>query len=406
MKIVLFRIFIFLFLIVLKIMLKQIYLDYNATTPCDPSVLDKMLPYFTTDFGNPSSSNHHYGWMAKDAIEEAKNKIASLLDIPEKDFLFTSGATESINSILKSVYEDFKSIKNHFIITKTEHKAVLDCVAYLEQLGAEITYLDVDENGLIKLDELERSITPRTVLASIMLANNETGVIQPIDKIANVLQANDVLLFSDATQALGKISLDNFFSHVDFACFSAHKVYGPKGVGITYVKNNNYKYRFIHGGGQQKTQRGGTLNSPGIIGFAKAIEVAYSSIHTELNRIKNLRDYLEHQLLQLEAVHINGKNALRLPNTSNICFDYIDGERFLQSLNPYMAISNGSACNSSSVEPSHVITAMGLDKSKAHASMRFSLGKYTTKEDIDQVIAIMQEQVANQRENNILWDRR
>ena len=391
-------------------MKSKIYLDYNATTPCDQRVLDVMTPLFKESFGNPSSAQHAYGWLAKDSISNSSRSIATVLGISDDDIIYTSGATESINMILKSFAKKFHKSSQHIITCKTEHKAVLDTCQFLEGYeGTKVTYLDVLPSGIVDLEQLEQAIRPETILICIMHSNNETGIIQPLNEIRQIIQDKGIYLFSDATQSLGKVDLEDVFNNVDFACFSAHKVYGPKGVGMLYAKKraeNNVLQCLVHGGGQQKKLRGGTLNTAGIAGFAKAIKLSYEHYHTEQNRLKELRNILETGLLEIEASYSNSKTKSRLPNTLNISFDYVDGFKLLSALSKSMAVSNGSACNSANENPSHVLLAMGLDPNLAFSSIRFSLGKNSKRSDIDQVIDILKQEVANQRASNILWERR
>lgn len=391
-----------------KKMYSQLYFDYNATTPCAKEVVEAMLPYFHNDFGN-ASSNHPYGWLAKSAVEEATLEIAKILGVPANDLIYTSGSTESINMVLKGVAIKMRAKGNHIITSKVEHKAVLDTCEFLEEEGFEITYLDVDSKGLIRIPQFKKALRPDTILISILYANNETGTIQPLGEIAKLAQANGTFLFSDTTQALGKIGLDKVLKLVDFACFSGHKVYGPKGIGIVYIRNNDdYDMlpSFIQGGGQQKGQRGGTINTPGIVGIAKAIKLVQENLGEEILRIQALRDQLEEGLLAIEMSVSNSKTALRLPNTAHISFEYVDGANLLSALSKHIAVSNGSACNSSSEEPSHVLMAMGVERSLAYASLRLSIGRYTTQDDIEKAIKIVTHEISKQRENNILWERR
>jgi cysteine desulfurase len=385
-----------------------LYLDFNATTPCDQDVVDSMLPYFTVDFGNASSEHHPYGWVAKEAIEDATLHISSLLKIDEKEIIYTSGSTESINAVLKGVYRKLKHKGNQILTVKTEHKATLDVCEYLQEEGADVTYLDVDGNGLIDLNALALAISDNTLIVSVMYANNETGVIQPLEAIAKICKQKNTLLFSDATQALGKIPLNNFFSWVDFACFSAHKIYGPKGIGFTFAKLESQAslQSFIQGGGQQRKLRGGTYNTPAIVGMAKAINLGIYNLEAERDRLSNLRNQLEKGLSLIEEATINGKKSDRLCNTLNISFEYVDGQQLLAALSRNIAVSNGSACNSAAINPSHVLTAMGIGRNLALSTLRISLGKYTTEEDIQQAILIITKEVAKQRASNLLWDRR
>lgn len=390
-------------------MYSQLYFDYNATTPCDMEVVDAMLPYFHNDFGNPSSSHHPYGWLAKSAVEDATEAIANALGVSPIDLVYTSGSTEGINMVLKGVCKKMRAKGKHLITTKTEHKAILDTCAFLEEEGFEVSYLGVDSNGLIKTKELKAALRPDTLLISVMYANNETGIIQPLEEIAALTHANGSLLFSDTTQVLGKVDLSAVLQLVDFACFSGHKVYGPKGIGLVYIKDNEDATvlpSLIQGGGQQKGQRGGTINSPLIVGLAKAIELGIRNLKEEAEQIRVLRDRLEAGLLEIEMAVLNGGETERLPNTLHVSFPYVDGATLLTALSKHIAVSNGSACNSASVEPSHVLMAMGIEKSLAYASLRFSLGRYTTETDVDQAIEIMTREVSKQRESNILWERR
>ena len=390
-------------------MYSQIYLDYNATTPCAPEVMEAMNPYFREHFGNPSSSHHPYGWLAKSAVEDARNQIATHLGTEAEDLVFTSGSTESINMIIKGVGQKYGDRGRHIITSKTEHKAVLDTCAYMESSGFEVTYLDVKETGLVDMENFRAALRPDTVLVSIMYANNETGLIQPLEEIAALTHANGSLLFSDTTQALGKVPVNEVLKLVDFACFSGHKVYGPKGIGLAFIKNSQDGMdlpSLIHGGGQQKGQRGGTINTPLIIGLARAVEYSLQNLEKEAGRQQQLRDQLEKGLLQIELAVSNNKSEWRLPNTCNISFPYVDGEKLLTTLGGKLAVSNGSACNSASVEPSHVLLAMGVERSMAYASLRLTIGRYTTAEEIDRAIQIVKEAVEKERENNILWERR
>jgi len=390
-------------------MYSQLYFDYNATTPCDQEVLEAMLPYFKEHFGNPSSSHHPYGWLAKSAVEEARSEIASALKTSPDALLFTSGATESINSILKGVARKNRKKRNHILTTRAEHKAVLDTCAALEAEGFEVTYLEVDPQGRIRMEDFRDALKPETTLVAVMFANNETGVIQPLEEIAALCRANGSLLFSDTTQALGKVALDPVLDLVDYACFSAHKVYGPKGVGLVYSnleKGTPELPGLIQGGGQQKGQRGGTLNTPLIVGMARATSLAVENLSQEQGRLQNLRDRLDAGLSAIELARSNNQSMERLPNTSHFSFPYVDGTNLLNALSTKIAVSNGSACNSASVEPLHVLMAMGVERSLAYASLRLSIGRFTRAEDIDKAIAIISEAVTRERENNILWERR
>lgn len=390
-------------------MYSQLYFDYNATTPCAPEVIDAMLPYFGQHFGNPSSSHHPFGWLAKSAVEDSLESIAEALGVASTDLIFTSGATESINAILKGVAGTASAGRKHIITTRAEHKAVLDTCSNLQTKGLDVTYLDVDSKGLICMEDFRMALRPDTILVAVMFANNETGVIQPLEEIAELTHGNGSLLFSDTTQALGKVDVKNVMELVDFACFSGHKVYGPKGIGLIYIKDNasyNKLPSFIQGGGQQKGQRGGTLNTPLIVGLAKAIELAIENLAEEQVRLRSLRDKLDQGLLEIELAISNNAAVKRLPNTAHFSFPYVDGASLLSALSREIAVSNGSACNSASVEPSHVLISMGVERSLAYASIRLSLGVYTKNEDVEKAIEIITAAVGALRENNILWERR
>jgi cysteine desulfurase len=365
-----------------------IYLDNNSTTPVDENVLLAMLPYFSQKYGNAASSTHLLGAQSKDAVEVAREKIAKTIHCETQEIIFTSGATEAINLAIKGVYNTYHSKGNHIITVETEHKAVLDSCKYLEKKGAEITYLKVDENGLINLQELENAITEKTVLVSVMYANNETGVIQNIQEISKITHLKNTIFFCDATQAIGKIAVDVKQDGIDLMCLSAHKLYGPKGVGALYVSRKNPRVTLepiIHGGGHERGLRSGTLNTPGIAGLGKACDLI-----TESNEIEKLRDYFENSLTQLfgNLIKINGIKTKRLPNTSNISFPFKAAD-FIRHTKNKLAVATGSACTSAENLPSHVLTAMGLSKETAEKSIRFSLGKYNTMEEIDEVIEMI-----------------
>lgn len=360
-----------------------IYMDYNATTPLDKEVLEAMLPYLTDHFGNAASRFHAYGWKAAEAVSTARQQIADLLCASEKEIVFTSGATESINLAIKGVYEAFSRKGNHIITVATEHKAVLDTCQHLEKLGAEVTYLPVDSEGNIDLALLENSIRSTTILISVMAANNEIGVTYPLKAIAEIAHHHQVLFHTDATQAAGKLPIDVVTDEIDLLSMSAHKLYGPKGVGALYIRKKLNIVAQQDGGKHERGLRSGTLNVPGIVGLGKASEICQQSMTEEAIRLGDLRDSLEKSILDaLPETKVNGNVTHRLPNTSNICFGKIDGEQLLMSLNE-IAVSNGSACNSASTEPSYVLKALGLDDDSAYGSIRFSLGRMTKQEDID-----------------------
>ena len=384
-----------------------VYLDNNATTPVDPKVLEAMLPYFTQHFGNAASRSHAYGWEAEEAVDYARGQVAKLINSEPKEIIFTSGATESDNLAIKGVFESYASKGNHIITCVTEHKAVLDTCKHVEKLGAEVTYLPVQSDGLIDLKELETAIKPTTVLIAIMYANNETGVIQPVKEISAIAKRKGVLFFSDATQAVGKIPVNVIENGIDLMAFSAHKIYGPKGVGALYVRRKNPRVRIIaqmDGGGHEKGMRSGTLNVPGIVGLGQACEICRLNMNEDAKRIKILRDKLENDLLQLEETQLNGNKENRLPHVLNISFKYVESEGLMLACNKNIAVSSGSACTSASIEPSHVLKAMGLDDDLAHSTLRFSLGRFTTEEEIDYAIEQVKNTVTQLRELSPLWE--
>ncbi|UPQ78319.1 cysteine desulfurase [Flavobacterium azooxidireducens] len=368
------------------------YFDYNSTTPIDPRVLDAMLPFLQDNFANPSST-HHFGQSINEKVKQAREQIADFINAEPSELIFTSGATEAINIAIKGVAESYSSKGKHIITVSTEHKAVLDTCKDLERKGFEITYLTVQNNGLIDLDELQKAIRPDTLLVSVMYANNETGVIQPIKEIAKLSHEEGALFMTDATQAVGKIEIDADDLGVDLLCFSGHKMYAQKGIGALYVRQRGNKVRLtpqIHGGGHEQGLRSGTLNVPGIIALAKACEIASQEMMQNQNTISELRDSLEVQLFKLPNTSLNGDVKNRIYNTSNICFKGQDANVMIGRMKN-IALSNGSACSSAVVEPSHVLKAMGLGEDDAFASIRFSLGKFNTKEDIETVIQKIKE---------------
>lgn len=367
-----------------------IYLDYNATTPVDKRVLEVMLPYFTENFGNASSRTHSFGWLAEDAVKIARQQVAELINCLEQEIVFTSGSTEAINFAIKGVWENYQFKGKHIVTVKTEHKAVLDCCAFLEKRGAKITYLSVDREGLIDLDELKSALSSETILVAVMYANNETGVIQPIKKIADLVHANNSILLCDATQAVGKITIDVEEEHIDLMCVSAHKMYGPKGVGALYVRRKGPRVSLfpqMHGGGHERGLRSGTLNVTGIVGLGKACELAKEEMWEDAIRISKLRTKLEQLLCETENVFINGSTKHRLFNTTNITFQGIRSESLINKI-PNIAVALGSACTSALAQPSHVLKAMGLNDDDSFSSIRFSLGKYTTEAEINEAISL------------------
>ncbi|RYY26983.1 MAG: IscS subfamily cysteine desulfurase [Chitinophagaceae bacterium] len=384
-----------------------IYLDNNATTPLDPLVLDAMMPYFTEHFGNAASRSHSYGWAADEGISCAREQVARLINAEPTEIIFTSGATESDNLALKGVFEMYASKGDHIITCTTEHKAVLDSCRHIEKLGGQVTYLPVCSDGLIDLSELESAITPSTILIAIMYANNETGVIQPVSEISAIARKHGVLFFTDATQAIGKIPVDVQSDGVDLMAFSAHKMYGPKGVGALYVRRKNPRVKVaaqLDGGGHERGMRSGTMNVPSIVGFGKACEIARQLMLSEGSRVCALRDRLEQSLLQLEEVFVNGSTKFRLPHVSNISFKFVEGEALIMSFNNNIALSTGSACTSASLEPSYVLKAIGLDDTLAYGALRFGLGRFTTDEEIDYTIEAVRAAVVNLRDMNPAWE--
>lgn len=366
----------------------SIYLDYNATTPVDKRVLETMLPYFTEKFGNAASRTHAFGWVAEDAVATARKQVAELINCIDQEVIFTSGATEAINMAIKGVWENYQIKGNHIITTETEHKAVLDTCKALEIRGAVVTYLPVNHEGMVDLDDLRRALTPQTILVSIMYANNETGVIQPIRRMAELTHANNSIFMCDATQVVGKININVMDEHIDLLCLSAHKFYGPKGVGALYVRRKDPRVTLLplfHGGGHERGLRSGTLNVTGIVGLGKACELAKQEMWDDAARISRLRTKLEQHLCDIQDVHINGSTKHRLFNTTNIAFLKMRSETLIRKI-PNIAVAMGSACTSAIAEPSHVLKAMGLSDSASYSSIRFSLGKYTTAEEIDQTI--------------------
>ncbi|RTL47839.1 MAG: IscS subfamily cysteine desulfurase [Sphingobacteriales bacterium] len=363
-----------------------VYLDNNATTPVDPAVLEAMIPFFTQHFGNAASKNHIFGWEADEAVTYAREQVAHLIGAEPNEIIFTSGATESNNLALKGIVETYAVKGNHIITLNTEHKAVLDTCKHLEKQGVEVTYLPVQEDGLIDIKALEAAIKPTTILIAVMYANNEIGVIQPISTISAIAKKHGILLFTDATQAVGKILVDVVKDGIDIMAFSAHKMYGPKGVGALYVRRKNPRVKLvaqIDGGGHERGMRSGTLNVPGIVGLGKACELCRLQMADDAARTARLRNKLEQAILQLEGVTVNGNTLYRLPNVSNLSFQYADGEGLLMGFNKNLAVSSGSACSSASLEPSYVLKALGLSNDLAHSSVRFSLSRFTTEEEID-----------------------
>lgn len=371
----------------------MVYLDYNATTPVDERVLAEMLPFFTEHFGNASSNTHPLGWYAQGAIEKARQQVADFIGAENSEIVFTSGATEAINMALKGVFEAYQTKGNHIITCKTEHKAVLDTCAYLEEKGAIVTYLNVDREGRIDLDELKATFTDKTILVTIMAANNETGVLQDLEKISEITHQHEAIFFSDTTQMAGKLPIDVNEMGLDLCCISAHKLYGPKGVGALYIRRKNPRVNIIplfHGGGHENGKRSGTLNVTGIVGLGKACEIAKNDFWDDNINISKVRGYLEHQLLEIPDLRINGSTRYRLYNTSNLYFPKLkDGSSVFSHLKKHYAVSLGSACTSTNAEPSHVLMSMGLGKEESESCIRFSFGKKSQKEDVEKLAELI-----------------
>ena len=371
----------------------MIFLDYNSTTPVDQRVLEAMLPYFNEKFGNAASKTHAYGWIADEAIKQAREQVALLINTEPSEIVFTSGATESINLALKGVFENYKSKGNHIVTIATEHKAILDSCIHLEKAGAEVTVLPVLRDGSIDLDLLSKSIRQDTILVAVMYGNNETGFIHPVAEIAKIIHQKGSIFFCDATQACGKINVDVQADGIDLMSFSAHKIYGPKGTGALYVRRKNPRVKpapLLDGGGHENGLRSGTLNVPGIVGFGKACELAKMEMWDDAQRISTLRSLLEQGILELGNVFVNGSIRNRLPNVSNLSFQGIHSNDLIRELDG-IAVSTGSACSSALQEPSHVLKAMGVKEADAYSSIRFSLGKYTTLPEVETVIRRVRE---------------
>ncbi len=387
-----------------------IYMDYHATTPMDPRVLDTMIPYFTEHFGNAASRSHKFGWTAEEAVNYAREQVATLIgaDKPE-EIVFTSGASESDNLAIKGVAEFYRDKGNHIITTKIEHKAVLDTCKRLEKQGYEVTYLDVGVEGVVSVDDVRNAITDKTILVSVMLANNEVGTVQPIKEIGKLCKERGVIFHTDAVQGIGKTEFNVKDMDVDLASITAHKLYGPKGVGALYVRRSKPRVRLtaqIDGGGHERGNRSGTLNVPGIVGFGKACEILTKEWRQEAAKLKSLRDRLKDKIFAgLDDVTINGAwdDVRRLPNNLNISFAYVEGEGLMMHLKD-VAVSSGSACTSSSLEPSYVLRALGVEEEMAHTSIRFSVGRFTTEEEIDFVANLVLDKVKKLRDLSPLYE--
>ena len=386
-------------------MKKPVYLDYSATTPVDPRVVDAMLPFLREDFGNPASRSHAYGWKAEEAVEKAREDVAALVNADAKEIVWTSGATESINLALKGAAHFYKDKGRHVITVKTEHKATLDTCRELEREGFEVTYLDVQENGLIDMAALAAVIRPDTILVSVMYVNNEIGVIQDIPGIGELCRSKGIIFHVDSAQATGKVVIDLQALKVDLMSFSAHKTYGPKGMGALYVRRKP-RIRLeaqIHGGGHERGMRSGTLPTHQIVGMGEAFRIAKDEMAAENERIRSLRDRLWKGLSEIEAVYLNGDMDHRVPHNLNVSFNYVEGESLLMGIKD-VAVSSGSACTSASLEPSYVLRALGRSDELAHSSIRFSVGRFTTEEDIDFTVNLLKDKVAKLREMSPLWE--
>ncbi|MGA2879389.1 MAG: IscS subfamily cysteine desulfurase [Bryobacteraceae bacterium] len=384
-----------------------IYMDYHATTPMDPRVFEAMKPYFLQTFGNAASRNHSFGWEAEEAVEKSRKQIASLIGATAKEIVFTSGATESNNLALKGVAEMYAEKGNHIITAATEHKAILDTCKRLEKHGVRVTYLPVQQNGLVDLEQLQAAITDKTILISIMYANNEIGVIQPIAELGKIAKSKGVLLHTDATQAVGKVPVNVIKDNIDLMSLSGHKMYGPKGVGALYVRRKSPRVQItaqMDGGGHERGMRSGTLNVPGIVGLGEACALCQAEMPEESKRMEFLRDKLMHKLQsELDETYINGTMEHRLPNNLNISFAYVEGESLLMGIND-IAVSSGSACTSATLEPSYVLKALGAGDDLAHSSIRFGLGRFNTEEEVDYVAAKVIDVVKKLRELSPLYE--
>ncbi|GHU10118.1 cysteine desulfurase IscS [Betaproteobacteria bacterium] len=383
-----------------------IYLDYSATTPVDPRVAEKMMPYLTEKFGNPASRSHSFGWVAEAAVEEAREQVAALVNADPREIIWTSGATESDNLAIKGAAHFYAESKGrHLVTVKTEHKAVLDTLRELERAGFTVTYLDVRENGLVDLDVFRAALTPDTSLASVMLVNNEIGVIQPIREMGALCKEKGVLFHVDAAQATGKVAIDLARENVDLMSFSAHKTYGPKGIGALYVRRKP-RVRLtaqMHGGGHERGFRSGTLPTHQIVGMGEAFRLAREEMAVENVRIGKLRDRLLQGISDIDAVYVNGDMAARVPHNLNVSFAYVEGESLMMALKD-LAVSSGSACTSASLEPSYVLRALGREDELAHSAIRFTLGRFTTEAEIDHTIRLLHEKIGKLRDMSPLWE--
>jgi cysteine desulfurase len=382
-----------------------IYMDYSATTPIDPRVVDKMIPYLREQFGNPASRSHQYGWDAERAVEEARENVAKLVNCDPREIIWTSGATESDNLALKGAAHFYKSKGKHIITVKTEHKAVLDTCRELEREGFEVTYLDVKDDGLLDLDKFQAAIRPDTILVSVMSVNNEIGVVQDIAAIGEITRAKGIIFHVDAAQATGKIEIDLQKLKVDLMSFSAHKTYGPKGIGALFVRRKP-RIRIeaqMHGGGHERGMRSGTLATHQIVGMGEAFRIAGEEMAAENERVRMLRDRLLKGLSDMEEVYVNGDMSARVPHNLNISFNFVEGESLIMAVKD-VAVSSGSACTSASLEPSYVLRALGRNDELAHSSIRFTVGRFTTEQDVDYVINLLKGKIAKLRDLSPLWE--
>jgi len=382
-----------------------IYFDYSATTPVDPRVAEKMIPYLTEHFGNPASRSHVFGWTAEKAVEEAREQVAALVNADPKEIVWTSGATESNNLAIKGAAHFYQGKGKHLITVKTEHKAVLDTCRELERQGFEVTYLSVKEDGLIDLEEFKAAIRPDTILASVMFVNNEIGVIQDIPKLGEICREKGVLFHVDSAQAAGKVDIDLSKLKVDLMSFSAHKIYGPKGIGALYVRRKP-RVRLeaqMHGGGHERGMRSGTLATHQIVGMGEAFRIAKEEMHTESERVRMLRDKLLKGLMDMEEVHVNGDLESRVAGNLNVSFNFVEGESLIMAIKE-LAVSSGSACTSASLEPSYVLKALGRNDELAHSSIRFSIGRFTSEEEVDYAVKLLHEKIAKLRDMSPLWE--
>ena len=384
---------------------KPIYLDYSSTTPIDPRVAEKMIPFITEHFGNPASRSHSFGWTAEEAVEEARDEVAKLANADPREIVWTSGATESNNLAIKGASHFYSTKGKHILTVATEHKAVIDAVRELEREGYTATYLEPEPNGMVDLEKFKKAIRPDTVLASVMIVNNEIGVIQDIEALGNICREHNVIFHVDAAQATGKVDIDLEKLPVDLMSFSAHKTYGPKGIGALYVRRKP-RIRIeaqMHGGGHERGMRSGTLATHQIVGMGEAFRIARIEMQLENERIRKLRDKLLHGLQDMEEVYVNGDLKHRIPHNLNISFNYVEGESLIMAVKD-IAVSSGSACTSASLEPSYVLRALGRSDELAHSSIRFSIGRFTTEADVDFTIQLLKEKIQKLRELSPLWD--